>query len=178
LRPLFFAFLLGSAGAGLGAKVDDTAACPGSCELEVGYSLDPRFAADERLVIAEAARTWERGSGGRVCFREGGDDVRFIRLNEQRDLEPEDPDWQRHVALCKTGRIWLVPSKVDDRSEYVALVIHELGHHLGLAHIEDAPMTYMHSTINDTPMSLRATPQIPERDRREFCKVHRCTCSW
>jgi hypothetical protein len=146
--------------------------------LEVGYTLDPRFSPDERLVIAEAARVWERGSGGRVCFREGGGDLRFIRLAEQRELEVEDPDWQRHVALCKAGKIWLVPSKVDDRSEYVALVIHELGHHLGLAHIEDTATTYMHSTINDTPASLRLSPQIPVRDRREFCKVHRCTCSW
>ena len=177
LRPLLFAFLIGSAGAGLGTKVSDSAACPGSCETTIRYALDPRFGEEEQGIIAEAAAAWEQGTGGRVCFQKGGSDLEFIRLDEQKGLEKEDPEWQRHVALCKNGRIWLVPSKVDDRDEYVALAIHEIGHHIGLSHIEDTQATYMHSTINDTPRWLKANAAIPERDRREFCRVHACICA-
>lgn len=168
--------MMGSAGAGLGAKVPDSATCPGSCEARVGYTVDPRFSDDERRIIAAAARTWERGTGGRACFYEGGRDLTFLRLDDAHDLEPEDPDWAKHVALCKSGRIWIVASRVDDRDEYVALAIHEIGHYLGLSHIEDTSSTFMHSTISDTPIALRTDPEIPERDRLEFCRVRGCVC--
>ena len=165
-------------GAGAGPKVPDGVNCPGKCEIRVNYEIDPRFDEDEEKVIGEAASAWETGSGGRVCFSRGGSDLEFIRLAQQRDLEPEDSQWQHHVALCKGSKIWIVPSKIDERGEYVALVIHEIGHHLGLPHIEDAKATYMHSTINDTPHELWTTPVIPERDRREFCSVRNCFCAW
>ena len=176
LRWFAVALVMGSAGAGLGAKVPDSAACAGQCELRVGYRVDPMFSDDERMVIAEAARAWERGSNGRVCFYEGGHDLSFYRINDPRDLEPEDPDWAKHVALCKAGRIWFVAPRVDDREEYVALAIHEIGHFIGLSHIEDTKTTFMHSTISETPLPLRASGEIPERDRREFCKVRGCVC--
>jgi hypothetical protein len=144
--------------------------------MRIGYSLDPRFGDDERRIITDAARAWERGTGGRVCFSEGGRDLTFLRVSESRELEPEDPDWSKHIALCKAGRIWIVAPRVDDHDEYVALAIHEIGHFLGLSHIEDTPATFMHSTISDTPLALRTDAEIPERDRREFCKVRGCVC--
>ena len=55
------------------------------------------------------------------------------------------------MALTKGGRIWVVAARIDDPGEYRALIVHELGHHLGIGHIEDTALTYMHSTINDTP---------------------------
>lgn len=167
---------MGSAGAGLGAKVPDGTMCPGACEAPIGYTVDPRFGDDERRILADAARAWERASGGRVCFYEGGRDLELIRAADSRDLEPEDPDWAKHVALCKAGRIWIVAPRVDDRDEYLALAIHELGHFLGLSHIEDTPATFMHSTISDTPSSLREGGEIPARDRQELCKVRGCVC--
>ena len=178
LRPLCIAFVLGTVGAGVGPKVPDALSCPGRCETKIGYQLDPQFDDDEQAIIAEAAGAWEHGSGGRVCFSRGGHDIQFIRLDRQSELEPQDSEWRHHVALCKGNKIWLVPSKIDERGEYVALVIHEIGHHLGLPHIEDAKDTFMHSTINDTPHALWVTPVLPERDRREFCSVRSCSCDW
>lgn len=172
------ALVLGSAGASGGAQVSDAATCPGTCSFTVRYSIDSAFSEDERAIIHEAAHTWQTGSGGRACFEPGGADLTFIRLASQRDLEPFDDDWPYHVALNKGGRIWIVPSKLDERGEYLALVIHEIGHHLGLNHVDDVSMTYMHTTINDTPRSLWHKPAIPERDRREFCAVRGCACAW
>ena len=74
--------------------------------------------------------------------------------------------------------IWIVAARIDDPGEYRALVVHELGHHLGIGHIEDTPMTYMHSTINDTPQALWTNARLPTRDARAFCEVHRCTCAY
>ena len=178
IRPLLVLLLIGSLGAGAGPTVDDGTQCPGACETRVHYSVDSSFDQDEQETIAEAARVWERGTGGRVCFSRDGNDLRFIRLEQQRELEPFDDEWQNHVALNKGGRIWIVSSKIDDRGEYLALVIHEIGHHLGLGHIEDTRSTYMHGTINDTPRSLWRHPGLPERDRREFCSVRGCVCAW
>jgi hypothetical protein len=177
-RSFSIVLLLGTLGAGSGPSVSDATACPGACEVHVGYEVDPAFSEQEQQHIADAAAVWERGSGGRVCFQKGGHDLRFIRLEHQRDLSPFDDEWQNHVALNKSGRIWIVPSKVDEPGEYVALVIHEIGHHLGLNHIEDTSATYMHSTINDTPRFLWKRPSLPERDRAEYCSVRGCICAW
>ncbi len=169
---------MGSVGAGSSDAVRDPSACPGECDKAIAYSLDPQFNADERSLIEQAMRVWERGTGGRVCFAPGGRDVVIEKLDRSDELQPWDPDWPRHVALTKGGRIWIVATRVDDPGEYRALVVHELGHRLGIGHIEDTASTYMHSTINDTPQELWTNAQLPDRDARAFCEVHRCTCAY
>jgi len=157
--------------------VGDPDVCAGECERPIAYSLDPQFDGAERAAIEQAMGVWERGTGGRVCFAPGGRDLVIEKLDRPDQLQPWDPEWPRHVALTKGGRIWIVAARIDDPGEYRALVVHELGHHLGIGHIEDTPMTYMHSTINDTPQDLWKNPRLPERDARAYCSVHRCTCS-
>ncbi len=178
VRSIVLVLFVGSAGAGVGARIADGTECPRTCETSIGYSVDARFDASERDVLAEAARAWEKGSGGRVCFHAGGRDVDFIRVDSQEGLRPVDPDWSRHVALTKGNKIWIVPSKIEDRGEYVALAIHELGHFLGLSHVEDTRDTFMHQVIDDTPDELRKDPQIPPRDRRDLCRVRGCVCAF
>jgi hypothetical protein len=174
---LAIACLFGSLGAGTGETVYDPGACEGTCERAVAYTLDPRFNADERRVIDEAMQVWERGSGGRVAFVEGGRDLVLEKLDRSEELRPFDPDWPQHVALTRGDRIWIVAARIDDVGEYRALIVHELGHYLGIGHIEDTPMTYMHSTINDTPVDLWKHAHLPPRDARAFCEVRKCTCA-
>jgi hypothetical protein len=165
-------------GAGTSETIRDPSVCPGACEHAITYSLDPQFNEDECALIGEAMRVWERGTDGRVCFQSGGRDLVIEKLDRSDELQPWDPDWTRHVALTKGGRIWIVAARIDDPGEYRALVVHELGHHLGIGHIEDTPLTYMHSTINDTPEALWKHPRLPERDARAYCEVHRCICAY
>jgi hypothetical protein len=155
----------------------DPASCPGECDQPIRYSLDPRFDERERGLIREAMSVWEQGTGGRVCFAPGGSDLAIAKLDRSEDLAPYDPEWPRHVALTKGGRIWIVAPRVEDPGEYRALAVHEIGHHLGIGHIEDTARTYMHSTINDTPLDLWTKAALPERDGHAFCEVHRCRCS-
>ncbi len=169
---------MGSVGAGSVDTVHDPSACPGECDRTIAYSLDPQFNSDEQALIEQAMRVWERGTGGRVCFAPGGRDLVIDKLDRSDELQPWDPDWPRHVALTKGGRIWIVATRVDDPGEYRALVVHELGHRLGIGHIEDTTATYMHSTINDTPQELWKNAKLPERDARAFCEAHRCTCAY
>ena len=115
--------------------------------------------------------------GGRVRFVPGGHDLVIERLERADQLKPWDPDWREHVALAKGDRIWIVAPRIEDAGEYRALAVHELGHHLGIGHIEDAAATYMHSVITDTPSELRRRIRLPERDAREYCQVARCTCA-
>jgi hypothetical protein len=179
-RVLALVCLIGSLGAGARESVSDPGACAGTCERTIAYNLDPQFNADERRIIDEAMQVWEQGSGGRVCFapQDGArEDLVIEKLERSDQLQPWDPDWPQHVALTKGGRIWVVAARIDDVGEYRALIVHELGHHLGIGHIEDTPMTYMHSTINDTPLDLWRHARLPDRDGRAFCQVHRCTCA-
>jgi hypothetical protein len=175
----FFALLcvLGFAGAGASRPVDEPGDCPGACVDPIDYTLDPRFDADERALIEQAMHVWERGTGQRVCFAPGGRDLVFEKVESAEELQPWDPDWSQHVALTKGGHVWIVESGVSDPGAFRALVIHEIGHHLGLGHVEDTPLTYMHSSVNDTPEELRVRAHLPERDGREFCAVRRCTCA-
>ncbi|MGD0675816.1 MAG: hypothetical protein ABSC94_10385 [Polyangiaceae bacterium] len=177
-RTIAFACLVSSLGAGASESVHDPSACAGECDHPIAYSLDVQFNADERELIADAMRVWERGTGGRVCYEPGGRDLVIEKLERSDQLQPWDSEWPRHVALTKGSRIWIVAARIDDPGEYRALVVHELGHHLGIGHIEDTPMTYMHSTINDTPQELWANPRLPARDARAFCDIRRCTCAF
>jgi hypothetical protein len=167
---------MSSVGTGAGDAVEDPAACPGACARPVEYTLDPRFDESERTLVEQAMRLWEEGTGGRVRYVPGGRDLVIEKLERAEQLQPWDAEWPRHVALTKGARVWIVASAIDEPGEYRALVVHELGHHLGVGHIEDTPVTYMHSTINDTPTELRKHPRLPDRDARAFCQVHRCTC--
>jgi hypothetical protein len=177
-RTFAVACLIGTVGAGTSEAVRDPSMCPGECPHAIGYTLDPQFNVDERTLIGEAMEIWEHGTDGRVCFRDGGRDLVIEKLDRPDELQPWDPEWPHHVALTKGGRIWIVAPTIDDPGEYRALVVHELGHHLGIGHIEDTAMTYMHSTINDTPEVLWKHPRLPDRDGRAFCEVHRCTCDY
>ncbi len=177
-HTLVVACLVGSVGTGPSKTVRDPAACPGQCERPIAYSLDPQFNSSERELIEQGMSVWERGTGGRVCFAPGGRDLVIERLDRPDELQLWDPDWPRHVALTRGGRIWIVAPRIDDPGEYRALIVHELGHHLGIGHIEDTPATYMHSTIDDTPPMLWTNARLPERDGRAFCEVRRCTCGY
>lgn len=63
--------------------------------------------------------------------------------------------------------ICLLPSRVPIRGIFVSLVLHELGHALGLEHNEDE-RTIMFR--NQDYSSKHITPE----DVRTFCALHRC----
>ena len=176
-RLFALACILGSAGAGASRVVDDPAECPGVCDRSIAYTIDAGFDADQRSLIEQAMRVWERGTGERVCFSPGGRDLVFEKIDRAEQLAPWDPDWAQHIALTKGGHVWIVGTSVSEPGEFRALAVHEIGHHLGLGHVEDTPMTYMHSSINDTPEPLRMVGRLPERDRRDYCAAQRCTCA-
>jgi hypothetical protein len=176
-RLAALALVLGTAGAGASQSVRDPEECPGVCAHPVDYAVDPGFDDGERALIEQAMRTWQRGTGGRVCFEPGGHDLVIERLDRPEQLAPHDSDWAKHVALTEGDHIWLVEPSVSDPGVFRALVVHELGHYLGMGHVEDTPLTYMHSTITDTPAELLERAHLPERDALDFCAVHRCTCA-
>jgi len=171
-------FVLGSAGAGATQRVTDPDDCLGACARPTAYTIDPGFDADERALIEQAMHVWQRGTGGRVCFEPGGRDLVVEKLDRAEQLEPMDPDWSKHVALTERDHIWLVEPSVSDPGMFRALAVHELGHYLGLGHAEDTPLTYMHSSIGDTPQELRDRGRLPERDGHDYCAAHRCTCAF
>lgn len=176
-RALAISFLTLVAGFDVSHTVSDPGTCAGACERRIGYSLDPHFTADERTIIEDAMRLWERGTRQRVCFTPGGHDLAIERLASSSELEPWDPDWGNHVGLAQGKRIWIVAPRIEGPGEYRALVVHELGHYLGVPHIEDTSTTFMHSVLTDTPRGLWTDGALPVRDARAFCTVNRCRCA-
>jgi hypothetical protein len=177
-RIAALAVLLASAAPTARQTVDDPAQCPGACARPIGYTLDEAFDDDDRTLIEQAMRVWERGTGGRVCFSPGGRDLVFEEVERAEDLQPWDPEWRQHVAFTKSGHVRIVHTSVCEPDRFRALVVHEIGHHLGLEHVDDTALTFMHRSINDIPEGLREYARLPERDRLDFCKAHRCTCAF
>lgn len=63
---------------------------PFACSVGVSWSADPDFKPNEKRTIEAGLQIWSSGTDGRVCFYEGGDQVRFFRVERQAELCPFD----------------------------------------------------------------------------------------
>lgn len=139
-----------------------------SCKLTMSWTADQTFHPDERRAIETAMDIWTAGTEGRACFYEGGQDIRFIRVQQQRDLCPFDPGCMNHVGLHTAGRIWLVVGEMLSERYMVATTVHEIGHAMSLSHQESGCMTRV---INE---GCIGAGRLSPADLRTFCEKWGC----
>ncbi len=139
---------------------------------------------DEVFAIMEAASEWYDDTNGQVVFD--------IKMLPQPNINPADavvmfnvtPDFpetimldhmNHHSTLGCTNRdaflpyIWFVDERIA-LPEYPAVAMHEMGHALGMDHIEGLEGIF---TLMYPSMDL-GSPHITETDLKYFCKLYHC----
>lgn len=156
--------------------VEDGTYCPArACEV-VRYSVDPKLAPD-RPTIEEGLRIWERGTGGRVCFREGGSSLVFRHASTREEADPRKRAGTDWIGMADGRDLWLLRSEIANLR---SLVVHETGHWLGLS-VRHNKKDF-HATDSRSCMTASVSAacvdggELPEIDRRAFCALHGCRC--
>jgi hypothetical protein len=153
-------------------------------------SVDPKFPKFERALIQEAAYNWEFYSSDLAKFKlTTGDPLAkpiemepgqkgqaiFIRPIHSYDIKTQLIDiliggtalgfYDPSTPVIPT--IWIVQDRIQFDYEYEAVVMHELGHSLGLQHEPLHEDTLMYPEIQGIMC-------ITQWDLKKFCKIYGC----
>lgn len=135
------------------------------CDLRV----DPEFTDADRCLIAEAASRWFEATNGYVDIRPSLGELVGHRILLERGVYAKDPGAEG-VAQLSGASVWIFADVIaerhpDDRDrEFLGIVMHELGHHVGLSH--------------QTAGLMRQSPEYPcvgQLDLDQLCLIdHEC----
>jgi predicted Zn-dependent protease len=156
--------------------------------------IDTNFSPDERVFINEALKEWECSTKHLINFTiisdENDSDLsiksikptnKFIidadlRLNTDKVVMGEDPNRDSSTQYQTVGlhnqysnppTIFIVQNRIDRNIDVRAIVMHEIGHDLGIKHIKDENSIMF---INRTTGSQHIT----NLDLKAFCDLHDC----
>jgi hypothetical protein len=152
--------------------------------------IDRNVQNDELLHIVEAAVEWNEATDGQVIFdikRMPRPDILPTNSVIFFNVSPDFPDIiildnarkkpMATLAYFNGGSFLPYIAVVDERiseSDYTGVMMHELGHYLGLQHPydEDHPEigvgSLMHSTIDE------GSNHVTVEDMKQFCKLYHC----
>lgn len=138
-------------------------------DMPVAIDQDEWTDVELKSIIA-ALKVWTYGTGGRLHWVSVTDE----NLERALILEKIEPNVLGYHA--KRGNlISLMPSRSANEKVFAGVVIHEVGHALGLAHNDKNTMTFMHANMGDVPPSLLEHPQLPEADIEAYWAMDKCS---
>lgn len=153
-------------------------------------SVDPKFSKFEQAIIKDSAYNWEFYTGDLAKFKfvtgdplanpievepgQKGQAV-FIKYANSYDIKVQLIDamingtalgfYDPSTPLIPT--IWIVQDRIEYDFEYEAVVMHELGHSLGLEHEPLHEDTLMYPEVAGIMC-------LTQWDLKKFCKIYGC----
>ena len=141
--------------------------CGGPVDFPVALAIDPAFSDYEVCLIHEATTRWEAATAARFYFPTTWDPMSQVPRPTfiYRDGQ-EERDAGGYCEQLGGGDIWIKatrlyahwPEPVQFANGFVTIVMHELGHHMGLEH-QVAP------AVMETPSGF---PCVRAADLRAF----------
>jgi matrixin len=156
--------------------------------------IDSKFSPAETAYIIEALQEWDCSTKHIVRFlqvsnekdatllikvAEGKDKLiqdADGRVNTNKDLIADDPSRDKYTKLSAVGLhidnasqplILIVSDRLDDPYETRSIMLHEIGHDLGLKHIRDTNSVMF---INRS----QGSDHLTKLDLDAFCSLHDC----
>lgn len=151
--------------------------------------ISNQFSFEETMLISVAIKEWEETTFNFIKFNilEEVDPIKYQSLPNKKDSilflrVRSDNSYVQHLDTTMTNNniiigfytnediipiIGIVYDRLLGKSHYKSLILHELGHSLGLQHS---------SNINSVmyPLLDRCTDTLSNEDINDFCKINNC----
>lgn len=147
--------------------------CHPSIDLHSDVAIDSTFTQEQLTDIITATEQWKNTTGGMVDLdliitntpEEYGNDTMKILYSDDATVNPTNTLFGHTEFVASINSITLYPNRISQSSfPFKEIILHELGHALGLHHASQGLMTPVPTGINC----------IDNATLDQFCGLHNC----